>query len=61
MDEAGRCRVERLRRLEWDQGSLLFLNAEHVILQTLRFQRLQGVRPTDPTEEGKLYLDGRCA
>lgn len=61
MDQAGRCCFERLRRLEWDQGSLLFLTAGHVMLETLRFQRLQGVRPTDPTDEGKLGHDGRCA
>lgn len=61
MDQAGRCCVERLRRLEWGQGSLLFIFAEDVMLETLRFQLLQGVRPTDPTEEGKFRPDGRRA
>jgi hypothetical protein len=35
MDEAGRGGIKRLRRLEWDQGTLLFLTTVDVILETL--------------------------
>lgn len=35
MDEAGRCRIEHLQKLDWDRGGLLFLSTIDVFGKAL--------------------------